>query len=1361
VDQVRYFDKLSLRKKLAGNKKEQEVPYLISLQKDSYKKLLVSDPNSDTNVGIDSVFRSFFPVTDSVGRVTLEFVEYILSDPLYTPSECITSSRTYASSLKAKLRLILWDTDSNDSQNKEILSVKEQEVYFCELPLMTDNGSFIINGSERVIVSQMKRSPGVFFGSESANNVFGSKIYTAKIVPNIGSWLDFEIDNKDILHFRIDKKRKMLATSLLRALDFSSKDIITTFYNKFKISFDKKKGWISEFIPDSFLGGKAASDIVDADSGDIVIKKGQKINQRLLNKLEDSDFKNYILSDDLIFGHVIVDDLLDSETGEVLLESGSMLTLEGLEALQNLNFDNIDVVNPSKSKIGSYIYNTLIVDKNKTTKDALLDIYRSIRLGESLASVEVASNFLNSLFFNVGKYSLSDVGIMKINYRLSIEVDKDVLHLTKEDIIKTIEILSKIKYQDLPTDDIDNLANRRVRAVGELVENQLRIGISKIEKYILEKMHSSDPDSIMPQTLINSKPLSSSIKDFFAMSQLSQFMDQTNPLSEVTHKRRLSSLGPGGLVRDRAGFEVRDVHPTHYGRICPIETPEGPNIGLINSLATYAKISNYGFIETPYRKVFDNKVSDEVVFLSAIEEIDRNIAQSNTKIDDNNNIIEDIVVCRRNNEYITVKSSEIDLIDVSTKQLISIATTLIPFLENDDANRALMGSNMQRQALPLLKSSAPLVGTGTESIIAYDSGVIVKSDFDGIVRYVDSDKIIVESDNEESIGQIKTYNLTKYSRTNQDTCINQRPVVFVGDKVRSGQIMSDGHSVENGELALGKNIRVAFMSWNGYNFEDSIIVSEKLLQDDTFTSVHIEELEIVARDTRLGPEEITRDIPNINEEYLNKLDEEGVIHIGAKIKAGDLIVGKTTPKSESPMTPEEKLLKVIFGEKSSDVRDSSLYAPIGMDGVVVDVKVLSRKGLDKDERSLYIESQAIQKATRNKDSSISFLKDSVSNKLKSILFGQKLANNIGKKKKSLKLDYKILQDFSLEELFKISVDDLGVMEKVGNIMKSYKEQALNLEKEYENSVSRIKSGDDLKQGVLKIVKVYIASKSVLQAGDKMSGRHGNKGVVSRIVPVEDMPYDENGEPVDIILNPLGVPSRMNIGQILESHLGLASVMLGRKVAKKLNEYKQGNASIDDLRSQLELIYDSKEEISLLKLMNKDELVSFASKIRNGVPFATGSFDGMNEDVIDNLLTLSGNSEDGQVTLIDGITGDKFDRKVTVGYMYILKLHHLVESKIHARSIGPYSLITQQPLGGKSHFGGQRFGEMECWALQAYGVAYTLQEMLTVKSDDVVGRIKIYESIIHENQNFTCGIPESFNVMIKEVRSLGLNIELVD
>ena len=1046
MDQVRYFDKLSLRKKLAGNKKEQEVPYLISLQKDSYKKLLVSDPNSDTNVGIDSVFRSFFPVTDSVGRVTLEFVEYILSDPLYTPSECITSSRTYASSLKAKLRLILWDTDSNDSQNKEILSVKEQEVYFCELPLMTDNGSFIINGSERVIVSQMKRSPGVFFGSESANNVFGSKIYTAKIVPNIGSWLDFEIDNKDILHFRIDKKRKMLATSLLRALDFSSKDIITTFYNKFKISFDKKKGWISEFIPDSFLGGKAASDIVDADSGDIVIKKGQKINQRLLNKLEDSDFKNYILSDDLIFGHVIVDDLLDSETGEVLLESGSMLTLEGLEALQNLNFDNIDVVNPSKSKIGSYIYNTLIVDKNKTTKDALLDIYRSIRLGESLASVEVASNFLNSLFFNVGKYSLSDVGRMKINYRLSIEVDKDVLHLTKEDIIKTIEILSKIKYQDLPTDDIDNLANRRVRAVGELVENQLRIGISKIEKYIMEKMHSSDPDSIMPQTLINSKPLSSSIKDFFAMSQLSQFMDQTNPLSEVTHKRRLSSLGPGGLVRDRAGFEVRDVHPTHYGRICPIETPEGPNIGLINSLATYAKISNYGFIETPYRKVFDNKVSDEVVFLSAIEEIDRNIAQSNTKIDDNNNIIEDIVVCRRNNEYITVKSSEIDLIDVSTKQLISIATTLIPFLENDDANRALMGSNMQRQALPLLKSSAPLVGTGTESIIAYDSGVIVKSDFDGIVRYVDSDKIIVESDNEESIGQIKTYNLTKYSRTNQDTCINQRPVVFVGDKVRSGQIMSDGHSVENGELALGKNIRVAFMSWNGYNFEDSIIVSEKLLQDDTFTSVHIEELEIVARDTRLGPEEITRDIPNINEEYLNKLDEEGVIHIGAKIKAGDLIVGKTTPKSESPMTPEEKLLKVIFGEKSSDVRDSSLYAPIGMDGVVVDVKVLSRKGLDKDERSLYIESQAIQKATRNKDYSISFLKDSVSNKLKSILFGQKLANNIGKKKKSLKLDYKILQDFSLEELFKISVDDLGVMEKVGNIMKSYKEQALNLKK---------------------------------------------------------------------------------------------------------------------------------------------------------------------------------------------------------------------------------------------------------------------------------------------------------------------------
>ena len=1360
MDQIRYFDKLPVRKKLTGFKAEQEIPYLISLQKDSYEKLTEGNKSPEDFVGINSVFSSFFPITDSSGRVTLEFVEYNLSDPLYNPAECISSSRTYAASLKVKLRLILWDQNSEDPKNKDILSIKEQEVYLCELPLMTENGSFVINGSERVIVSQMKRSPGVFFGSESGSNVFGSKIYTAKIVPNIGSWLDFEIDNKDVLHFRIDKKRKMLATSLLRALDFSSKDIITTFYNKFKIFYDKKKGWVSDFVPELFLNSKSQNDIIDADSGEVVIKKGVKINNRLVEKLQKAGFKNYILSGDAIFGHVIVDDLLDSDTGEVLLESGTMLTSEGLEALQNLNFDNIDVVNPGKSKNGSYIYNTLVIDKNKTTKDALLDIYRSIRLGESLTSVEMASSFLNALFFNVGKYNLSDVGRMKINYRLGLEIDKSVLSLTKEDIVKTIEVLSQIKYGDLSTDDIDNLANRRVRAVGELVENQLRIGISKIEKYILEKMHSSDPDSIMPQTLINSKPLSSSIKDFFAMSQLSQFMDQTNPLSEVTHKRRLSSLGPGGLIRERASFEVRDVHPTHYGRICPIETPEGPNIGLINSLATYARINNYGFIETPYRKVVDNKLTDEVVFLSAVEEIDKNIAQSNIKIGSDNILEEELVICRRNNEYITVKSEQIDLVDVSTKQLVSIATTLIPFLENDDANRALMGSNMQRQALPLLKSKAPLVGTGTESIIAYDSGVVIKSQTDGIIKYVDSNKIVVESSAEYD-RQIKTYDLIKYSRTNQDTCINQKPVVSIGQSVKAGQVMSDGHCIENGDLALGKNIRVAFMSWNGYNFEDSIIVSEKLLQDDTFTSVHIEELEVVARDTRLGPEEITRDIPNINEEYLSKLDEEGVIHIGAKVKAGDLIVGKTTPKSESPMTPEEKLLKVIFGEKSSDVKDSSLYAPIGMDGVVVDVKILSRKGLDKDERSLYIESQEIQKATRDKELNISFLNSSIRDDLKSIFLDKSLTNNVGKNKKGTKLDSKILEEISLQDLLKVSIDDDKSIEKSAKLIKSYKDQLSKIEKEYDDRISRIKSGDDLKQGVLKIVKIYIASKSILQAGDKMSGRHGNKGVVSRIVPIEDMPYDENGESVDIILNPLGVPSRMNIGQILESHLGLASVALGRKVAEKLKLYKSGAASISDIRSQLERIYDSKEEISLLKLMKDNEVIEFASKIKDGVPFATGSFDGINEDKINNLLEMSGNNSDGQITLIDGISGEKFDRKVTVGYMYILKLHHLVDSKIHARSIGPYSLITQQPLGGKSHFGGQRFGEMECWALQAYGVAYTLQEMLTVKSDDVVGRIKIYESIIHDNQNFSCGIPESFNVMIKEVRSLGLNIELVD
>ena len=1004
----------------------------------------------------------------------------------------------------------------------------------------------------------------------------------------------------------------------------------------------------------------------------------------------------------------------------------------------------------------------MLVDKNQTQKDSLFDVYKAIRLGEAPSSLEVAKNYFENLFFSDARYNLSDVGRMKMNHRLGLEIGKDTLFLTHSDVEQTIKILSLIKHNDLKTDDIDNLANRRVRAVGELIENQLRIGMSRIEKSIIEKMNSVEVDTVMPQSLINSKPLITAVKDFFATSQLSQFMDQTNPLADITHKRRLSALGPGGLTRERAGFEVRDVHPTHYGRICPIETPEGPNIGLINSLATYARVNNYGFIETPYRKVNNGKITSEVKYLSAMEEVDFTIAPSTIAIDDKGQIKADLVSCRRNGEFLMMTPDKVDYIDVSTKQIVSIATTLIPFLENNDANRALMGSNMQRQAVPLLHPQAPLVGTGMESVIAADSGAAIRAKKTGLVKFVDSSKVVVESVDAEGIPHIDVHNFLKYVRTNQDTCINQRPTVEIGQTVTAGQIISDGHSISKGEIALGKNVRVAFMPWSGYNFEDSIIISEKLLADDTFTSIHIEELEVVARDTRLGHEEITRDIPNVSEEILAKLDEEGIIHVGADVKAGDLLVGKTTPKSESPMTPEEKLLKVIFGEKASDVKDSSLYASTGITGTVVDVKVFSRKGIEKDERSIYIEMQQIEELAKSKNLKVSFLETSFKEALVSLFDGKKLTNAIDKLKAKSTLEAKELESISKNLLVKIVVDDAKVMDKAEKLIKSHNKQIAEIEKEFNDKVARIKAGDELGQGVLKIVKVYVATKYRLQPGDKMAGRHGNKGVVSKIAPIEDMPYSADGQPVDIVLNPLGVPSRMNVGQILETHLGLASKELGKQIATLLDLVSAKKAEfVDELREKILAIYSSDDETKKVKAMNDNELISFASELKNGVHFATGIFEGAKEAYITKLLELAGIDPSGQISLFDGKTGEKFERKVTVGYIYMLKLHHLVDDKIHARSIGPYSLITQQPLGGKSHFGGQRFGEMECWALQAYGAAYSLQEMLTVKSDDVVGRIKIYESIIQGNQNFNCGIPESFNVMIKEVRSLGLNIELVE
>ncbi|MFT6076987.1 MAG: DNA-directed RNA polymerase subunit beta [Myxococcota bacterium] len=1358
---IRHTSSSVFRKKFANNRYEEEIPHLVSLQKKSYAKFLQSEVKSDQrdSIGIQSVFESFFPLSDSSDQINLEFIKYELGEAKYDPSECLSSGRTYCAPLKVQLRLILWSQEE-DSEIKEVKTIKEQEVYLCDIPLMTESGSFIINGAERVIVSQMRRSPGVFFDSDNVKAT-GTKAYTAKIIPHIGSWLDFEFDTKDILYFRIDKKRKIPVSTLLSAMGLSAEDMICEFYGKINI-FSTQNGWAADFDYDEQSGKKLTHNLVDSETGEVRAKEGSKLTKKTIEKLQESNFKSYILTDDILLGYVMAENLVDGETGEVLLEAGSLVTAESLEVLTKLNYKSVAVINPSKSNIGPYLFNTILVDKNQNQKDATYDIYKAIRLGEVPASIDIAKNFFDNLLLTPARYDLSDVGRMKMNHRLDLTVERSVVHLTPDDIKQTIRILSLIKHSDLKTDDIDNLANRRVRAVGELIENQLRIGASRIEKSIIEKLNSVDVDNIVPQNLINAKPLITAIKDFFATSQLSQFMDQTNPLSEITHKRRLSALGPGGLTRERAGFEVRDVHPTHYGRICPIETPEGQNIGLINSLATFSHVNEYGFIETPYRKVTNGVITSEVRYLSALEESEYTVGQSKLPTDSKGKITADFVSARKNGEFLMVSPEKIDFVDVSTKQLVSIATTLIPFLENDDANRALMGSNMQRQAVPLVNPDAPMVGTGMESIIALDSGAVVKNKYDGIVKFVDSSKIVVESFTEDKIPQIEMYNLVKYNRTNQDTCVNQTPTVVVGQKVSAGEIISDGHSVKGGELALGKNVRVAFMPWNGYNFEDSIVISEKLLTQEAFTSVHIEELDIVARDTRLGPEEITRDIPNVSEEALSKLDEEGVIHIGAEVRAGDLLVGKTTPKSESPMTPEEKLLKVIFGEKASDVKDSSLYAPIGISGTVVDVKVFSRKGIEKDERLLYIEMQQIEEMTKKKALKISFLEESLRDAILNTVSGKKLSTNVDQLKSGSKITKESIDNLSKANLLKVAVDDDKSMDHIEALIKNYQEQVGKLEKDFDNKITKIKAGDELAQGVLKIVKIYVASKYKLQPGDKMAGRHGNKGVVSKIFPAEDMPYSEDGTPVDIVLNPLGVPSRMNIGQILETHLGWASANIGKQISDLLENIAHGKEKlVNDLREKVLAVYSGDEESKRIKAMSDDELLIFSSNIKEGVPFATGTFEGIKEEDIADLLEIAGVDRSGQINLVDGTTGEQFDRKVTVGYIYMLKLHHLVDNKIHARSIGPYSLITQQPLGGKSHFGGQRFGEMECWALQAYGAAYTLQEMLTVKSDDVIGRIKIYESIIQGNQNFTCGIPESFNVMIKEVRSLGLNIELVE
>lgn len=1338
------------------------IPNLIEVQKNSYQKNFLQLDTKDTkreNKGLQSVLNSIFPISDLSGAATLEFVKYNFDSPKYDVEECIQRGLSYGAPLKCILRLSVWDIEES-TQSREIKGIKEQEVYIGDIPLMTNNGTFIINGTERVIVSQMHRSPGVFFyHDDGKSHSSGKFLYSARVIPYRGSWLDFEFDARDILFFRIDRKRKLYITTLLYALGMTDHEIIKFYYDSARYT-RQDKGWATKFVPQLVNTQRLLTDLIDADTGNVVFQAGQKITPRLAKKFASEGLKNILVEDSFLIGKFLADDLINLETGEVLAKIGQEITDEMLKRIINMGIKSLDII-LINSQSGPYIINTLFADKNHDQDSALIDIFRVLRPGEPI-TVEAGRALFNSLFFDQERYDLSEVGRIKINARVNLNIDESKTVLTIDDIKQILKVLLELKDGKGTVDDIDHLGNRRVRSVGELIENQFRIGLVRMEKAVLERMAVVDVDAVMPHDLINSKSLISVIKEFFNTSQLSQFMDQTNPLSEITHKRRLSALGPGGLSRERAGLGVRDVHPTHYGRICPVETPEGQNIGLINSMATYARINKYGFIESPYRKVINGKVTEEVVYLSAIEEGKYKIAQANEPVDEEGNLLSDLINCRtETGNFVAVQSKEVDFIDVTPMQVVSVAAALIPFLENDDAHRALMGSNMQRQAVPLIKSEAPLVGTGIEEIVAKDSGSSLIVLNDGVVEQVDATRIVVRTKKQKKDGSpgVDIYNLLKYQRSNHNTCINQRPLVNIGDNVFQGDIIADGPSTDNGEIALGKNVLVAFVSWSGYNFEDSILISERIVREDVYTSVHIEEFEIIARDTRLGPEEITRDIPNVSDENLKHLDEEGIVYVGAEVKPGDILVGKITPKTEAPMTPEEKLLRAIFGEKAAEVRDSSLHVPSGVNGTVVEVRIFSRRGIEKDGRAIAIEKQQIEKLAKDRDDELGIIEHFVFMRLRTILLGSKVISGPKQVKADVVITEEILDSLSKGQYWQLVVDNAEVMNEIEQIKHHYDNKKDVLNKRFTSKIEKLQSGDDLPQGALKVVKVFIATKHKLQPGDKMAGRHGNKGVISRILPDEDMPFLEDGTTVDVVLNPLGIPSRMNVGQILETHLGFASVNLGKRIGQMLDQHLNTNLNIDDLRSFIIKLYNDKTLSKDIKRMSNEEFINFCNNLRNGVHFATPVFDGAKVDDVKAMLALAGEDSSGQVKLIDGRTGEYFDRHVTVGYKYLLKLHHLVDDKIHARSIGPYSLVTQQPLGGKSHFGGQRFGEMECWALQAYGAAYTLQEMLTIKSDDVVGRIKVYESIVKGENSFVSGIPESFNVMIKEFRSLCLNVQL--
>ena len=1349
-----FTEKKRIRKDFGKLAESVELPYLLAIQVNSYDKFLYKHGEEELRQsGLESAFRSVFPIVSYSGSAALEFVDFRLSEPVFDVKECTMRSITYAAPLRVKVRLIIYDKDSS---SKAVKDVKEQEVYMGEIPLMTDNGTFVINGTERVVVSQLHRSPGVFFDHDRGKtHSSGKLLYNARVIPYRGSWLDFEFDPKDCVFVRIDRRRKLPATIILRALEYTSEEILGLFFesNKFVIADEKIR---AELVPDRLRGEVASFDILDG-KGKVLVESGRRITARHVRLLSESGLKEMHVPNDYLLDKILAKDIPNPATGEVLFEANTTITDEVIASMLESGISDLATIYTNDLDRGPYISDTLRIDPTSNKMEALVEIYRMMRPGEP-PTKEAAENLFSNLFFANERYDLSKVGRMKFNRRLGREEIEGLGILEREDIVDVLNTLIDIRNGRGVVDDIDHLGNRRVRSVGEMAENQFRVGLIRVERAVKERLSLAESEGLMPQDMINAKPVAAAIKEFFGSSQLSQFMDAINPLSGITHKRRVSALGPGGLTRERAGFEVRDVHPTHYGRVCPIETPEGPNIGLINSLAAYARTNDYGFLESPYRKVKGGMVTDDIEFLSAIDEAEYVIAQASVSLDKKNKFSEPLVDVRHQGEFSKTASENVDFMDVSPKQVISVAAALIPFLEHDDANRALMGSNMQRQAVPTVKAQKPLVGTGMERNVARDSGVCVIAKRGGVVDRVDAGRVVIRVDEKEidiEEAGVDIYNLTKFTKSNQNTCINQKPLVKSGDKVSKGDVLADGSSVDLGELALGQNMRIAFMPWNGYNYEDSILVSERVVKEDRFTSIHIQELTCIARDTKMGPEEVTSDIPNVGEGALGKLDESGIVYIGAEVGAGDILVGKVSPKGETQLTPEEKLLRAIFGEKASDVKDSSLRVPSSVKGTVIDVQVYTRDGVEKDERARSVEAAQLVQIRKDLDDEFRIVEIATQERLKKVLVKNKVANAPSLSKGGV-LDADYLDNLALEDWFKIRMQDDKLNDQIDSASDQLSHKRNDLDALYEDKRSKIESGDDLAPGVLKIVKVNLAIKRRIQPGDKMAGRHGNKGVISVIMPVEDMPYDENGEPVDIVLNPLGVPSRMNVGQVLETHLGWAAHGIGRKINTMLEE----QVGISKVRSFLEEVYNQVgESKSDLKSLSDKELLELASNLTGGVPVSTPAFNGAEEEEIRKMLSLADMPTTGQVVLYDGRTGDQFDRSVTVGYMYMLKLNHLVDDKMHARSTGSYSLVTQQPLGGKAQFGGQRFGEMEVWALEAYGAAYTLQEMLTVKSDDVAGRTKMYKNIVDGDLKMEPGMPESFNVLVKEIRSLGISIEL--